>query len=367
MSKQNFDAETREAFLIAYGRKCVYTGEIIDPQSMHIDHVIPESLLEDPCALAELRQKVGLPDDFNVLGFENLVASRGVRNLQKRDLEFSLASLHYFLNIAASKKPAIETNLKKIRNRNDRGRALLVIQQMLERGLVKPDDIAGLVTQPPAEVFRLAEEMHFGDASTVNSISKADLAELAARPVGLGGNTHLDGLPLGSDSGEERVVRTCAEYQTAIRDGFYARNTFEMTIAVFFEHQCGLLSALERAQLSEVSFIADPRVGLADVRLLPFSFFPDPAASADGTADDHAGITYEDKIRSGDLVVKAVGSNRLTVEGDGMGQHLVEALRADFDGDGIEEMLVFEYCYATGDAAVRGRDHPGSQGPLWLV
>jgi hypothetical protein len=30
-----------------------------------------------------------------------------------------------------------------------------------------------------------------------------------------------------------------------------------------------------------------------------------------------------------------------------MGQHLVEVARADFDGDGIEEILLFEYCYAT--------------------
>jgi hypothetical protein len=30
-----------------------------------------------------------------------------------------------------------------------------------------------------------------------------------------------------------------------------------------------------------------------------------------------------------------------------MGQQLVEVARADFNGDGVEDMLVFEYCYAT--------------------
>jgi hypothetical protein len=30
-----------------------------------------------------------------------------------------------------------------------------------------------------------------------------------------------------------------------------------------------------------------------------------------------------------------------------MGQQLVEVARADFNGDGIEDILVFEYCYAT--------------------
>jgi len=30
-----------------------------------------------------------------------------------------------------------------------------------------------------------------------------------------------------------------------------------------------------------------------------------------------------------------------------MGQQLVEVARADFNGDGCEDILLFEYCYAT--------------------
>ena len=86
-------------------------------------------------------------------------------------------------------------------------------------------------------------------------------------------------------------------------------------------------------------------MGVSDVHLLPFKLFPNPAASVH---DPVRTETYADMIRSGDLVIKSTASNKLTVEGHGMGQYLVEALRADFDGDGLEEMLVFEYGYATG-------------------
>ena len=78
MSKQTFDAETREAIWTAYGRKCVYTGVLLDLHSMQIDHVIRESLLDDPPALERLKGSRGLPPDFDVLGFENLVACHSV-------------------------------------------------------------------------------------------------------------------------------------------------------------------------------------------------------------------------------------------------------------------------------------------------
>ena len=31
----------------------------------------------------------------------------------------------------------------------------------------------------------------------------------------------------------------------------------------------------------------------------------------------------------------------------GMGQQLIEVVRADFNGDGVEDIRPFEYCYAT--------------------
>lgn len=345
VSKQTFDAETREAIWTAYARKCVYTGVLLDPHSMQIDHVVRESLLDDPLALQQLRVTLGLPPNFDILGFENLVACHTPRNLQKGAIDFDEASLRFFLNIARAKKPLIEENLEKIRRRLDTGRALVMIQQMLQRGAVDQDAVAKLVTKPAAEVFRLAEAMHFGDSMSIEVIAKADLPSLEQRLVGLGGNTGIDGLPLGNDQGEERTVHTCAEYWAAVEGGFYPRNTFEITIATFFKHQCGLLSALKRAQLPQASFLAEPRVGVSDVHLLPFKLFPDPAAMKDDPVPTQ---TYADMVRSGDLVIRSTASNKLTVEGHGMGQYLVEALRADFDGDGLEEMLVFEYGFATG-------------------
>ena len=58
--------------------------------------------------------------------------------------------------------------------------------------------------------------------------------------------------------------------------------------------------------------------------------------------------TYQSKVNDGVLVVENACQNSLSIrEPNGMGQSLVEVVRADFNGDGIEDILLFEYCYAT--------------------
>ena len=276
MADQKFSAVLREAIWIAHSKKCAYTHELVDLASMHVDHIIPETLATKPEEFAAFRAALGLPADFDLFGFENLLPA----NLQKGDLTLNAAGAHFFLNIAASKKAVIEGNIDKINRRLQSGRAFIMIQQMLESGTIKPADVASLLARPAEEVFTLVEKMEFADKSQVLAVSKAEIAELRTRPIKLGANDHLDGVTLGNDSGEERHVRTCVEYDEALRTGFYARNTFEIKMSVFFEHQCGLLTALAKATLPTESHVAEPRVGLPDLHLLPFSMFPDPAASA---------------------------------------------------------------------------------------
>ncbi len=55
MSSQKFSASQREAIWLAHEKKCAYTREPLDVSSFHIDHVIPETLAEDP-AQAENRE-----------------------------------------------------------------------------------------------------------------------------------------------------------------------------------------------------------------------------------------------------------------------------------------------------------------------
>jgi len=351
MSRQKLNAIEREALWIAHEKKCAYTRELIDISSFHVDHILPESLSEKPEEFARLRDVLGLRDKFDLFGFENMLPCKPGVNLQKGSLQFNPASAHFFLNIASSKKPDVLKNIEQIKSRMEKGRAFLLLQQFLDQKKLTIGDVASLLEQhseTPGEVFRLIERMKFIDEAEIAAISKSNIEKLRDRPIRLGRNDHIDGLRFQNDLGEEILVRTCTEYERAISNGFYPDCNVTLKLSVYFEHQCGLLRALESAIMPVKSFIAEPRVGVTDLHLLPYSLFPHNIGDSDPKISASTGISYQDKINDGDLIVSRVKNNALIVEeSEGMGQQLIEVVRADFNGDGLEDILLFEYCYAT--------------------
>ncbi len=347
MSKQSFTAAQREAIWLAHSSKCAYTRELLDISNFHIDHVIPETLNEKPDLRAETLTKLGMPHDFDLFGWENLLPCRPGANLQKSANVFDPAHVHFFLGIAAAKKPDVIDNLKKIEQRKIRGRTIILLQQCLERGELSAEEVAKVLEkyrEVPEAIFELLQGMQFADAEEVTVVSKADLETLRDRPVRLGENTHIEGLTLTNDENEECLVSTCSEYEKALSQGFYAKTTFDMKMATWFEHQCGLLSALKAADTPAHSFIASPKVSIVDLSLMPFSLFPNIGELEDQIAPS---VSYQDKVDDGTLIIKRVSQNALKVESNVMGQQLIEVIRADLNNDGIEDMLLFEYCYAT--------------------
>lgn len=348
MSQQKFSAAQREAIWLAHERKCAYTRELLDLSAFHIDHVIPESLLDQPSELARIKQSLGLDDGFSLLGYENLLPCKPGCNLQKSSTVLNEPHTHFFLGIAASKKDEIVHNLERIEKRKDRGRALVLLQQCLERGDLRAEEVSDLLARHssnPREIFHLLESMTFADKDEIRSIARSDIASLRDRPLRLGQNDHIDGVTLTHGDGQQRHVRTCREYEAALEEGYFAYSTFDMKMATWFEHQCGLLRSLETAAEPAASYLSDPRVGITDLALLPFSMFP---RFEDAERQSEPEATYQDKVDDGSLVVRKVKHNLLRIEQEeGMGQQFIEVARADFDGDGIEDILLFEYCYAT--------------------
>lgn len=348
MAHQKFSAAEREAIWLAHEKKCAYTRELIDVSSFHIDHIVPENLADDPQKFEETKAKLNLGAAFELTSYGNLLPCKPGANGQKGSIIMEPARIHYFLAIAADKKAKIEQQLQQIEKRRNRGRALILPQQCLERRELSVEDVGRILEEhgeEPQEIFRLVEALKFADATEVNAVAKADIEDLRQRPVTLGQNDHVSGVTLTNHAGEERFVTNCKEYDDAVGAGYFAFSNYDMKMSVFFRHQCGLLSALESARTAGASFIAEPRAGITDLQLMPFFLFP---WTGDRETAEDATATYQNKVDDGTLVVKRLKQNMLSIaEPEGMGQHLVEVARADFDGDGIEEILLFEYCYAT--------------------
>ena len=58
-------------------------------------------------------------------------------------------------------------------------------------------------------------------------------------------------------------------------------------------------------------------------------------------------VTYQDQVEKKLLKVTDVEQNKLICEDDGLRQHLTEVARADFNDDGIEDILLSEAVHAT--------------------
>lgn len=350
MSSQQFSAAQREAIWLAHECKCAYTRELIDVSDFHIDHILPESLAGDSSRFESIKVTLDLPVNFDLFGYDNLLPCKARANLQKGPLILDNPRLQFFLWIASSKKDEVEANLARIEKRKNRGKAVILLQQCLERGELTPDEVSSILlkhSDSPEAIFSLIEGMRFADTDIVKFITKSDLDTLSRSPIHLGHiSGELDCVTLTNEFQDTRHVRTCYEFDESIKQGFFVQGGhFHVSAATPFIHLCGLISALQNARTPLISHIAVPRVSILDLDRLPFLLFPcfeKPSERIDTRT------TYQDKVTDGTLIIRRLRQNLLQIEEpEGMGQQLIEVVRADFNGDGFEDMLLFEYCYAT--------------------
>lgn len=75
MTKRTFTTAERFAVWTHHDKRCWLCREPLPFKECTIDHVLPESLLDDPAALLEVLTEYGLPGTFKINGFENWLPS----------------------------------------------------------------------------------------------------------------------------------------------------------------------------------------------------------------------------------------------------------------------------------------------------
>lgn len=352
------DAVLREALWTAHSRKCAYTGRLLDLRDMQVDHVLPEKLTGEPDKLQKILAALGLPSDFDLSEIPNLLPSAQGVNIQKADSVDALGPTAWFLKLAETRAPKVRENVEAINRRLESGKTFILVQQLLESGKVTIQDLSRLQALSHHALVQVAQAVGFADGTELIEIARADLPSLRQRPMKFGPNDHISFVTFIDGHGNEVQVRSCEDFDSAYERGYFPGTNTDIKLSAFLEHQCGLLKVLERARLPLQSFVQGVQV--SNLALLPFSFFPDISGERDGDV----GLTYADKLQAGELVVKTQEAGRLVAESEGMGHSIVEVVRADFSGAGFEEILVYEYTYATGgtlgfgSVAVLGRTTP---------
>lgn len=215
-----------------------------------------------------------------------------------------------------------------------------------EEAKTAPSPASGTSVKPKEITFELVESIKFADGTEVKSITKADIETLRDLPIDMGGNK-TDGVTLTKRRNDKIHVRTCREYDTALEGGYYPSSTYDISMASWFKYPCGLLNLLEAAAIPQRSFLPTAKEGIFDLKLIPLSLFPVVTDFEQAYGYNIENLTYQDQVEKGLLKVTDKGQNWFSCEDDGLRQHLTEVARADFNSDGVEDLLLSEAVHAT--------------------
>jgi hypothetical protein len=142
----------------------------------------------------------------------------------------------------------------------------------------------------------------------------------------------------------QREIRTCADYARAKKNGWSeSANTYERSTDSFFKDQCDVLLLVLKAKPSRVSYVTGFKLDKAALDVLPPSL-SSAMSNEELQAVDEAerrGLSWKQFARGLKLV--KTGADWMSLEEAGETRISLE-LKAfgDFNGDGIEDVLLFE-------------------------
>lgn len=135
MIKKKFSTAERYAIWKSLGPKCAWCKTPVEYSDCHIDHIIPESLLEEQENLKMVLTKYSLDEDFELNSFKNWVPVHPSCNLTKGDDVIEGAPI--FLELL-KKVDDKESETKKIFDKwatqNKTAKLITVIEREAEKG-----------------------------------------------------------------------------------------------------------------------------------------------------------------------------------------------------------------------------------------
>ena len=336
----------RVAIWRAHSQRCAYCGEPLSFAELDIDHIIPEMLKHDAPAFQKVQSEFGLPANFNVNSISNLLPAHRRCNRVKSSQVLHPVRARYFLDVATGKETTVRRYIQALVLQSQKEQVLAAVQAAFETGTITMREVVALDSE--REAFPLTQNLEFVDGSTEGSVRPEEIEKLLDKPVLIGGTSSIDGLEYVRDSGQCMIVRTCREYRAAIASGYYPLTNFAIKMTAFLDAANAIIDAVSKAQVPTVSFVSTPFVGVADLRLLPKDVLPFIGPDMEAEFDNLQVRSLADLASNGQLRIISMSSTRLQIEWNGAGAVLTELLRADLDGDDIEELLVQHYTYAVG-------------------
>jgi len=113
--------------------------------NMHIDHVLPQSLVDDGAQLDAVLGEYEIVEnfpDFSIDGLSNLVPSHGAScNIRKSDTIFPKRATLFYLNLTHTRLSRVVNELERLKVAAERGEVLGRLGALLESGEVSEHEV----------------------------------------------------------------------------------------------------------------------------------------------------------------------------------------------------------------------------------
>jgi hypothetical protein len=334
----------------AHNHKCAYCDEPLPYRQLEIDHVIPDHLSNKPDELRELLSQLRLPEDFDLHDVSNLLPAHRHCNTKKTGMPFSVANTLFFLEYAARKKASAQAQEANYIKRSRSERVLAALQLALASGELSADEVMTILKgeEGGANTFEVMRAIHFSSRIIVGMLERSDVESLLDEPL-LPRTNGLHELRMLNGTSDARSVITCREWASAVLDGYFAATTYDLKEEAFFKTAYAMIRALLVASVSQESFLDDSVVGINSLDLLPVSLLPTLSRECfeELTKLTSLGSSIADFVRKGLVKVESASPKHLEITYKGLGKAFWLVLKADLNGDSIEDMLVSTYMWAT--------------------
>lgn len=292
----------------------------------------------------------GLPEAFDRQGLRNLLPSCRLCNQQKLDNPLLIGQIAILIAKATERVAQVEYLRTKYKRETEQTKVQLGLLRSLASGKISKNDVERWLRGNDGDVsiFRFENEGLSLGLESLKEISTHQIDDAMDAPIkfasGMG-----DSLRLVKDSKEVRV-RTLREYTRAVKNGFNAQTNAEMiTQAGYFETPLQILRLVKNAGIASTSFIDEPLMGLADLDYLPVGLLFSVSEMTDDPLAIEA-LKRPQSVSIGELLLRdeikivRLGSKFIEIEDEFYFTLLVEVMRADFDGDGIQDLLIQRVC-----------------------
>jgi hypothetical protein len=141
MAKRSFTAVERHAVFTLHSEKCYVCSHPLTLKTMEVDHVIPETLADDPERLLQVLTALGRAADFNLQSYENWLPACSPCNGKKGDMVWEPSLLvQQALQRAKQKADACAALASKTVSERKVYNALNVLERASESGQL-PDEV----------------------------------------------------------------------------------------------------------------------------------------------------------------------------------------------------------------------------------